>query len=75
MAHEGRRWMWNGIEDSNVASRRAHMAAGFRPVLRLTAIHEPPPTRLRVRPADYADPELVRRGRLVLGSRREAVLA
>jgi hypothetical protein len=68
MAEEGRRWMWGGIEDSNLASQRACTAAGYRPVLRLTAAHEPPPTRLSCRPADYADPELVLRARLVLGA-------
>jgi hypothetical protein len=61
MGREGIRWMWGGIEDCNVASRRANVAAGFRPILRLTARE-----RLRVRPADYADEELVRRARLVL---------
>jgi L-amino acid N-acyltransferase YncA len=67
MARQGRRWMWGGIEDANLASRRSCIAAGFRPVVRLIAIHEPAPTRLRVQPADYADPELVRRARVVLG--------
>jgi hypothetical protein len=61
LGQEGMRWMWGGIEDCNVASRRANIAAGFRPILRLTARE-----RLRVRPADYADEELVRRARRVL---------
>jgi hypothetical protein len=68
MAEDGGGWMWGGIEDSNLASQRAAAAAGYRPVLRLTAAHEPPPTLLRVRPADYADPELVRRALRVLGA-------
>ena len=65
MTAEGRRLMWNGILDENLPSRRAHVAAGFRPVLRLTAVHMPP-APLRARPADYADPELVARARRML---------
>ncbi|TMC07683.1 MAG: hypothetical protein E6J41_15740 [Chloroflexi bacterium] len=63
MARAGCRTMWNGILDENVSSRRAHLAAGFRPILCLTAVHEPPPTWLRMRPADYADEHLVERAR------------
>ena len=77
MAQEGCRWTWGGIEDANVASQRANAAAGFRPILRVTAVHDPAPTRLRVRAADYADPELVRRARLMLGEssdQRQAAL-
>jgi hypothetical protein len=62
--------MWGGIEDSNLASRHSCVAAGFRPVLRLTAVHEPPPTRLHVRPADYADEAVVERALRVLGDER-----
>jgi hypothetical protein len=61
LARQGYRWMWNGIEDSNLVSQRAHVAAGFRPVLHVTAVHQPPPARLRVRPTDYADERLVER--------------
>jgi hypothetical protein len=71
LAQDGRRWMWGGIVDSNLASRRACAAAGYRPVLRVTAVHEPASTRVRVRPADYADPELVRRAQRVLGAGAE----
>jgi ribosomal protein S18 acetylase RimI-like enzyme len=66
MAAEGYRWMWNGILDENLPSHRAHWAAGFRPILRLTAIHEPAPSRLWLSGADYADPELVERARRTL---------
>jgi GNAT superfamily N-acetyltransferase len=68
MHQAGHRLMWGGIEDSNLASRRANMAAGFRPILRLLAVHEPPPTRLHVWPADYADERLVERARRMLGN-------
>jgi hypothetical protein len=68
LAEAGRRWVWGGIEDSNLASQRACTAAGYRPVLRLTAVHEPSPTQLSLRPADHAGPELVRRARRVLGA-------
>jgi L-amino acid N-acyltransferase YncA len=68
MAQQGYHWMWNGIEDSNLVSQRAHVAAGFRPVLHVTAVHEPPPTRLRVRPTDYADERLVERACRQLGT-------
>jgi GNAT superfamily N-acetyltransferase len=67
MAREGCHTMWNGILDGNLPSQRAHAAAGFRPVLRVTAINQPPPTRLFVRPADYADERLVERARRLLG--------
>ena len=67
MAQQGCRAMWNGIIDGNLPSQRAHAAAGYRPVLRLTAVHEPPPTRLRVRAADYADERLVERALSMLG--------
>jgi GNAT superfamily N-acetyltransferase len=67
MAQEGCRWMWGGIIDSNLASQRSNAAAGFRPVLCVNAILEPPPTRLHVRPADYADERLVERALRVLG--------
>jgi GNAT superfamily N-acetyltransferase len=66
MAQAGYHTMWNGILDGNLASQRAHARAGFRPVLRLTAVHEPPPTRLRARPADYADERLVERAPQIL---------
>lgn len=66
MAQEGYQLMWGGILDSNLASRYSCVAAGFRPVLRLTAIHERPPTRRHVRPADYADERLVERALRVL---------
>jgi hypothetical protein len=66
MAQEGHRLMWGGILDANLASQRANVAAGTRPILRLTAIHDPEPTRLRVRRVDYADPELVLRARRIL---------
>ena len=67
MAQEGYRLMWNGILDDNLPSRRAHASAGFRPVLRLTARHEPPPTRLQAWPADHADEAVVERAREVVG--------
>lgn len=69
LAKEGRRWMWSGVEDCNLPSRCAHVAAGFRPVLRLT--YEPAlamwhGTRLHARPADYADECLIERAEHVL---------
>jgi hypothetical protein len=67
MAREGCHTMWNGIIDGNLASQRAHAAAGFRPILRVVAHHEPPPTRIECWPADYADERLVERARRVLG--------
>ena len=67
MAQEGCRLMWNGILDENLPSQRAHAAAGMRPIVRLTAVHQPAPTQLRVRAADYADPELVQRAQRVVG--------
>jgi hypothetical protein len=69
MAREGYRWMWGGILDSNLASRHSCVGAGFRPVLRITAVLEPPPTRIECWPADYADERLVERARRVLGAR------
>jgi GNAT superfamily N-acetyltransferase len=68
MAQEGYRWMWGGILDSNLASRHSCVAAGFRPVLRVTAILEPPPTRIESWPADYADEDLVERALRVLAA-------
>jgi hypothetical protein len=59
--------MWGGILDGNRASQRATAAAGFRPILRVTAVHEPQATRLRVRPADYADERLIERARGLFG--------
>jgi hypothetical protein len=67
MAREGRHTMWNGVLDGNLPSQRAHAGAGFRPVLRLAVLHEPPPTRIVSWPADYADERLVERARGVLG--------
>jgi hypothetical protein len=67
MGQEGRRLMWNGILDDNLPSQSAHAHAGMRPIVRLTAVHEPAPTQLRVRAADYAAPELVLRARRVVG--------
>jgi GNAT superfamily N-acetyltransferase len=67
MAQQGCRWMWGGILDSNLASRRSCIGAGFRPILRLTAVHEPQPTRIECWPADYADERLVERALHVLG--------
>jgi hypothetical protein len=72
MAQQGYHWMWNGIKDSNLVSQRAHVAAGFRPVLHVTAVHEPPPTRLHVRPTDYADERLVERACRQLGTATSA---
>ena len=67
MAQEGCHTMWGGILDSNLASQRASAAAGNRPILRLVAHHEPPPTRILAWPADYADERLVERARRLLG--------
>jgi hypothetical protein len=66
MAESGMRVMWNGILDDNLPSQRAHARAGFRPVLRTVAVHEPSPGRLRTWPADYADERLVGRARQLL---------
>lgn len=65
----GVRTMWDGILDANLASQRASARAGFRPVLRLAAVHEPPPGRLRSWATDYADARLVARARQMLGGR------
>jgi GNAT superfamily N-acetyltransferase len=67
MAELGAVAMWNGIDNANLSSRRAHVRAGFRPVLRIAALHEPPPGRLRTWAADYADERLVARARHLLG--------
>ena len=67
MAREGCPTMWTGVLDSNLASQRGHLAAGFRPVLRLAAYHQPPPTRVLAWPADYTDEQLVARARCLLG--------
>jgi hypothetical protein len=69
MAQEGMRWLWGGILDENLASQRANAAAGSRPILRLTAILNTEPSRLRARRVDYADPELVARARRLLDRR------
>ena len=75
MAREGCHTMWNGIIDGNLASQRAHARAGYRPVLRVSAVHQLPPTRLFVRPADYADERLVERARRVVGLPATALAA
>ena len=75
MAREGCQTMWNGILDGNLPSQRAHASAGFRPVLRLVAHHEPPPTRIQSWPADYADERLVERALWVLGTPAAAMPA
>jgi hypothetical protein len=67
MARAGCHTMWNGILDGNLPSQRAHARAGFRPILRQVAHHEPPPTRMLAWPADYADERLVERALRVLG--------
>lgn len=66
MAEDGKRWMWGGILDENVASQRANAAAGGRPILRLTACLDAEPAHLRMRRVDYADLELVERARSLL---------
>lgn len=66
MAEEGYRMMWNGILDANLASQRAHVAANFRPVLQVMAMHDPEPSRLLHWPVTYADPRLVERARLIV---------
>lgn len=66
MAEEGFRMMWNGILDANLASQRAHVAANFRPVLQVVAMHDPEPSRLLSWPVIYADPRLVERARLIV---------
>lgn len=68
MAEEGCDTMWCGILDQNLPSQRAFAAAGFRPVLRLAAVHEPPPGWLWTWAADYADRRLVGRASDLLGS-------
>ena len=70
MATSGTSTMWNGIDDENLPSRRAHARAGFRPVLRVAAVHEP--SRLRTWAADYADERLVARACQLLGVVRTA---
>jgi len=65
---EGRAVMWNGVHDHDLASRRAHLRAGFRPILRVTARLLGEGSCLRTRPADYADPELLHRARRLLGA-------
>jgi GNAT superfamily N-acetyltransferase len=67
MARQGCQRMWTGVLDDNLASQRGHLSAGFRPVLRVVAQHEPPPTRIDSSPADGADDLLVGRARQLLG--------
>jgi len=67
LAREGWDTLWGGIGDDKIASQRANARAGFRPVLRVTAEHEPPPTQIWSVPADYADARLVERAREMLG--------
>src|SRR5262249_37478742 len=67
MADEGYHTMWNGTIDGNLPSQRAHARAGYRPILRGVAYHQPPPPRTLAWPADYADDRLVERARRVLG--------
>ena len=67
MAEAGCHTMWGGILDSNLASQRANARAGLRPILRVVAHHDPPPTRILSWAADYADQRLVERARGVLG--------
>ena len=67
MRRAGYQTMWNGIIDGNLASQHAHAAAGFLPILRLTAVHEPPPASLLAWAADYADEHLVERASGLLG--------
>ena len=64
MAAEGRRVMWGGIHDHNLASQRANAAAGFRPVLQLQ-LHAD--GDLHTSPAPYADARLVTRALALLG--------
>jgi hypothetical protein len=66
--HEGRTVMWGGIHDRNLASRRSTVRAGFTPVLRLSALLLGRRSVIRLRAADYADPELVRRAHRILGT-------
>jgi hypothetical protein len=63
---EGRSVMWNGIHDHNRASQRAHASAGFRPVLRMSALLLGDRSLIRTRRVDYADPELVERAQRLL---------
>ena len=58
MAAEGKRVMWGGIHDHNLASQRANAAAGFRPVLHLQGC---PGGDMHPSPSTYADPRLVSR--------------
>ena len=64
MAEQGRRWMWGGILDANMASRCSCAAAGFQPILHVR--FQPVTQRLRTRPVEYADDRLVRRARETL---------
>jgi GNAT superfamily N-acetyltransferase len=59
MAREGARLMWGGILDENLASQRANAAAGLRPIVHLSAIHDLEPTTLQAWPVEYADERLV----------------
>lgn len=68
LGREGHRLMWGGIHDGNLASRQACVRAGYRPVLRVSALLAGHHSLIHGRPVDYADPDLVRRARRMLGT-------
>jgi GNAT superfamily N-acetyltransferase len=68
MAQEGARLMWVGILDENLASQRANAAAGLRPIVHLSATHEPEPSTLHAWAVEYADERLVVRAMRVVGT-------
>lgn len=71
-AESGMRVTWNGILDDNRPGQRAHALAGFRPVLRVVAVHEPAVVGIRTWACDYADERFVARARHPVGVRRAA---
>lgn len=64
----GLRYLWGGIEDTNLASRHANAAAGYRPVLHVTHWRLGRGGVLRTRPVVYADNRFVERARSIVGA-------
>lgn len=61
MLHMGYRWMWNGIEDENTPSVRAHAAVGFKPIVSCSANFSTKPTTLTIYDGDISNPSLLMR--------------
>lgn len=66
MNEHGCRFMWAGALDSKLDSQRSLAAAGFRPILHHDVYLDPPPTRLRLRCVEYADPRMADRAHSII---------